>query len=287
MPLVKERRIYRSSKSSLAVTLPSGWVQGTRAEGGGQGSRSGPDLGRGGWERGVGAVMSAAGVAESTAPNLGAGPGSTPRAALQSIEVRPIPVVVAKKLLEREHYLHSLPGGTRLAFGAFLDQRLMGALTLGAGPSQAFRLVEGASADDCAVLSRLWLSDELPCNSESRVLGIVLRSLRRHTNLKFVVTYADPAEGHVGTVYQATGWCYIGLSSAMPLYDLGDGVARHSRSVAHAYGTHSVKHFSSRGVDLRLVPQSRKHCYVYVLDPAWRSRLRRSLPYPKRRCACM
>jgi|GEM_PF-5968914 len=28
MPLVKERRIYRSSKSSLAVTLPSGWVRG-------------------------------------------------------------------------------------------------------------------------------------------------------------------------------------------------------------------------------------------------------------------
>jgi hypothetical protein len=128
-----------------------------------------------------------------------------------------MPFVVARKLLEREHYLHSFPGGTKLAFGAFLSARLLGALTLGAGPAYAYSLVDGATPDDCLTLSRLWLSDELPKNSESRFIGVVLRSLRKNTGLNFLVSYADPAQGHLGTIYQATGWVYTGLSQATPL----------------------------------------------------------------------
>jgi hypothetical protein len=98
--------------------------------------------------------------------------------------------------VERHHYLHSLPSGTRLSFGVFNDSRLMGTLTLGVGPLNAYSLVDGATPDDCLTLTRLWLSDELPRNSESRFIGVVLRSLKRHTSLKFLVSYDDPAQGH-------------------------------------------------------------------------------------------
>ena len=81
--------------------------------------------------------MSAAGVTVSTAPTLGAGPGSTPRAALHTIHVRPIPIRAAKALLVPHHYLHSLPGGTKLAFGVFVESALLGAMTLGVGPYNA------------------------------------------------------------------------------------------------------------------------------------------------------
>ena len=111
---------------------------------------------------------------------------------------------------------------------------------------------------------------------------MVLRALSRHTGVKFLVSYADPSQEHVGIIYQATGWLYTGLSSAMSLYDLGDGKARHSRSLSHAYGTHSVAHFRSHGVAIKLVPQSAKHRYLYFLNPAWREWLRVPvLPYPK------
>jgi hypothetical protein len=58
--------------------------------------------------------MSAAGVPASIAPNHGAGAGSIPSAALQSLQVRPIPVAMAKRLIIEHHYLHSLSGGTWL-----------------------------------------------------------------------------------------------------------------------------------------------------------------------------
>jgi hypothetical protein len=189
---------------------------------------------------------------------------------------------LARQLVERHHYLHSLPGGTCLAFGAFQGNRIMGVMTLGVGPKNAHALVEGAGPEDCLTLSRLWLSDELPRNSESRFIGVVLRSLRKNTGLKFLVSYADPAQGHLGTIYQATGWVYTGLSEAMPLYDIGDGKARHSRSLSHAYGTHSLEHFSRHGVQVKLVPQQAKHRYLYFLDPAWRERLKGpALSYPR------
>ena len=227
--------------------------------------------------------MSVAGVTASMAPVHGADPGSSPRATLHDLRVSPVPIRAAKTILVRNHYLHSLPGGTQIAFGVFLGIRMMGALTIGCGPSQAYCLVDGASRDDCAVLTRLWLSDELPTNSESRVIGVVIRALKKSTNLKFLISYADPNQGHVGTIYQATGWIYTGLSEAMPLYVLGDGPPRHSRSFSHSFGSHSVKHFRRNGIELKTVPQSRKHRYIYFLDRSWRHRLNTdSLPYPKR-----
>ncbi len=227
--------------------------------------------------------MSAASVGASTVSTQETGPGASPRAALHALHVSPIPYAASRDLLSRCHYLHSIPGGTKLCFGVFLENRLLGAVTLGVGPFNAHSLVRDASPDDCLTLTRLWLSDELPANSESRVIGVLLRSLRKYTSVKFLLAYADPAQGHRGGIYQATGWLYTGLSSATPLYDLGDGVARHSRSLAHAFGTHSVDHFSKSGLSVTLLPQSSKHRYVYFLDGAWRPRLLApALPYPKK-----
>ena len=209
--------------------------------------------------------------------------GSLPASAVRALQVRPIPCIVAKAILEREHYLHRLAGGTKLAFGAFVGDRLLGAMTLGVGPFNAPSLVAGATSDDCLTLTRLWLSDDLPPNSESRCIGIVLRSLRRHTSVGFVLSYADPSEGHLGVIYQATNWLNIGLSQPMPLYDLGDGRRRHSRSVSHVYGTHSLTHLRGHGIPVKLICQEPKLRYLYFLRPSWRERLLVPvLSYPKK-----
>ena len=227
-------------------------------------------------------VTSAAGVEASTASALEAGPGASPRAALQDMMVACIAIRIAKELIVLNHYLHTLPGGTAMAFGVLLGGRLLGALTLGAGPTNAYRLVEGASPRHCIALTRLWLSEELPPNAESRVIGIVLRNLARHTDLKFVVSYADPSQGHVGTIYQASNWLYLGLSQATPLYSLAGESPRHSRSFSHSFGTRDVSHFAARGVPLHKVPQQPKHRYFYPLDPSCRDQLSVPvLPYPK------
>ena len=225
-----------------------------------------------------------AGSAEAArSENHQIGGGANPTSALHSIRITPIGFDVAKRLLVERHYLHSMPGGTQISLGALVEDRLLGVLTFGVGPSKAHRLVEGAAPSDCVTLTRLWLSDELPKNSESRVLGIALRSLRKATSFRFVLTYADPNAEHVGTIYQATNWIYIGESQAMALLDFGDGVGRHTRTIAQRFGTHSLKHFLKHGMTVKKIPQAAKHRYIYFLDPSWRDRLKpERLPYPKK-----
>jgi hypothetical protein len=68
----------------------------------------------------------------------------------------------------------------------------------------------------------------------------------------------------------------------MARLDLGDGIARHSRSIGHKLGTYSVPYLKEQGFAVRRVPEAAKHRYVTFLDPSWRSRLAvPSLPYPR------
>ena len=226
--------------------------------------------------------MSAGSVAAARPESIQAGGGAIPTPALQSLTVRPISHRAAKELLVRSHYLHTMPGGTKLAFGIFSGDRLMGAVTLGVGPFNAHRLVSGATHGDCICLTRLWLDDGLPKNSESRVLAVILRSLARDTSVKFVVTYADPSAGHLGTIYQAGGWLYTGVSEPSVLYDLGDGVGRHSRTFGHSLGTRSLRYLRRHGTKVSPIERPGKHRYVYFLDKSWSDKLNVPVqPYPK------
>ena len=233
---------------------------------------------------------SAASVKGCTASSHGARAGSNPSAALQSptlfsaktLVVRPISPGIARDLCERHHYLASYPGGSLLNFGIFVLQALLGVAVIGAGPFNIHRLFKGAEPDQVVCLSRLWLSDRCGRNSESRVLGIICRSLRQwRPDLKALIAYSDPSAGHRGVIYKAAGFTYLGRSDGMPLYQLADGTIHHSRTLSHRFGTHSMAHLKAQGVEIHTVPQAPKHLYVALLDPTWKARLTRAiLPYP-------
>ena len=233
--------------------------------------------------------MCAAGVTGSTVSYQETGAGSRPSAALQvpafgpkDLLVGSLPSIVARRLCEEKHYLHSYPGAALLNLGIFCGNSLMGVVVLGAGPTNIHRLLRDASREEVVCLARLWLDDRLGRNSESRTLGIILRQLRKEqTTIKALVAYSDPKAGHTGVIYQASGFLYLGKSTVMPLYKLADGSVHHSRRLSHRYGTHSRKYFQLHGVDLELVEQEPKYTYVALVEPSWRARLTRTvLPYP-------
>jgi hypothetical protein len=206
------------------------------------------------------------------------------RSILKALEVRPVPPSVVKEMIEGEHYLRSMPGGVRLCFGVYLDSDLVGAVVFTSGARQGHRLLGAARPQDVVTLSRLWLSDALPKNSESRILGVVLRELRRGAPWKLILSYADPAAGHVGTIYKASGWLYLGQTEPNTYIDLGDGRLHHPRSIYNRFGSNAVGHLRATGVAAIRERVGGKHRYAYVLDPAWRWRLRGAVrPYPRAR----
>ena len=218
-------------------------------------------------------MTSAGGVTDAWLASQRAGGGATPTSALQALRVAPVTHRVAKELLRQGHYLGTLPAGTRLSFGVFAGQSLTGVVTLGVGPPNGHRLIHGAGPDECLTMTRFLLSDRLPRNSESRVLSVVLRALRRNTSVRFVLTYADPAVGHTGVIYRAAGFLYLGLSQGVARYDIGDGRRHHSRTFSHVFGTRSRRHLEERGLTVRLVDQAPKHRYLYLLDASLQERI--------------
>jgi len=185
-------------------------------------------------------------------------------------------------MMHERHYLKSMPGVVRDCFAVELDGELLGGVVFTAGARHAHRLLQGATPQIVVPLARLWLADELPANSESRVLGVVLRHLARGGRYKLVLSYADPAAGHVGTIYQASGWTYMGTTEPERYFVL-DGKRIHPRSASERFGSNSVAHLRRTGLAIVAHKSPPKHRYAYVLDARWRWRLRGTpQPYPKR-----
>ncbi len=204
------------------------------------------------------------------------------RSTIKALEVRTVEPSAIKAMIQDEHYLHSMPGGVLRCFGVYLEGELVGAVVFTSGARQGHRLLDAARPRDVATLSRLYLKDDVPKNAESRVLGVVLKILRRETPLRLVLSYADPAAGHVGTIYQASGWLYLGQTEPNTYVDLGDGRLHHPRSVYNRFGSNAIGHLRATGIPARRRRVGGKHRYACVLDPAWRWRLlRASRPYPE------
>ena len=192
---------------------------------------------------------------------------------VKALRLCSLPFALGASLLRRHHYLHSVSAGHLWMLGVFDGESLGGVLQLSRGARLAHRLFRGATAADGATLARFWLRDDLPRYAESRVLAVLRRLLRRHTSLRFLLSYADPAHGHRGTIYQAAGWWYTGTVASTPLLDLGDGHPRHTRSVSTRLGTTNQAYLQAQDLQVRRLPQPPKHRYLLLLDPAWEARL--------------
>lgn len=169
----------------------------------------------------------------------------------------------ANKIFKEKHYAHrEVP--ISVAYGAWISKvnkngRITGRTCVGAisfGKPASPSLCVGACGKENSKrifeLNRLWMDDICPKNTESRFIGWSLKRLREEYKDWIIVSYADTAQGHTGTIYRATGWTYTGLSDERKCGDYATEGNKHSR--------HSEKN------DLPNVPRSRKHRYFYFLN---------------------
>lgn len=150
----------------------------------------------------------------------------------------------ANELVVRHHYLHRRPSN-RFSFGLFGDQGdLVGAVVFGTPASRHMQQsVCPSDPDRVLELNRLWVHDSGPRNTESFFVAQALRALPPF----LVVSYADTAWGHVGTIYRALNFRYAGwtdMDRKTPRYDYipPDGLhTRESFRGGEAKWTHRVR----------------------------------------------
>ena len=149
-------------------------------------------------------------VAERAAYQLRDG-GSIPTPSLQSLRVRPCHIHEIQSVIERVHYSHSIFGVTTdFCYAVERGCELVGGAIF--GKPAAYNVAKKYGAGGLTELRRFVLTDECPRNSESKMIAFMLRDLKRE-GVKRVLSYADPAQGHAGTIYKALGFKYVGLTA--------------------------------------------------------------------------
>jgi len=204
----------------------------------------------------------------------------------EEVEVKEISLKLARQIIVKNHYSHAWPHNNIIALGYYAGNKLLGVLCYGLGAAKNLipSVCEGVSKDEGLELTRLFSFDWGPKNIESYMISQSFKYLQANfPKIKVLVSFADPSEGHQGTIYQATNWIYTGKSKGANFYKVNDRVT-HPRTFSDL--PERVKE-RIKSDPKNKVWKEGKHRYVYLLgSKKQRKALRKSLklpvlPYPK------
>lgn len=192
----------------------------------------------------------------------------------------------ANDVIRRNHYSGSIVNNSYLHLGVFAGRDLKGVLQYGyaMNPASAGGVVKGTGNTQYLELNRMWISDDLPRNSESKAISYSLKLIRRlRPAVIWIQSFADErCGGRLGVVYQACSFLFCGSQEAV-FWEL-DGVWYHNiamtatDSVAKRKGAQVLQAAKDRAVR-HVFNQYR---YVKFLRQSWRKHLQLPvLPYPK------
>ena len=178
------------------------------------------------------------------------------------------------------HYSQAMPAGKLITFGVWESGEYIGAVIYGRGASPFLGVAYNLPQTELCELVRVALREHTA--PVSQIVAASLRELKRtNPGLRLVVSFADPAEGHHGGIYQAGNWIYTGTSGATQMIHL-NGRAQHVRTVGARYKTNIdwLRQNVDPNAHITIAPP--KHRYLMPLDRALRRRLeKRRRPAPK------
>lgn len=188
----------------------------------------------------------------------------------------------AKYACETWHYSGRVPPGTAVRIGAWEAETFIGAVIFSRGPSSNLAGRYGLNVTEACELSRVAL-DAHQAPVTQIVSGALKMVHRRCPGLRLVVSFADPAQGHIGRIYQAGNWMYLGRTSPTRAYIDADGRIRHDRGVSRTgvvsiFGRQTLVPSADACVAIGLPGKFR---YAMPLDKRMRRQLRLvARPYP-------
>ena len=121
--------------------------------------------------------------------------------------VKKISWKTARRMIEANHYLKYAPCGCKFALGIYVETELIGTMIFGRPTA---RLEDQKSTLE---LTRMFLFDS-PKNSESKSLGLAERWIKKNRLETRLISYADTAQGHTGTIYKAANWVQVGITKS-------------------------------------------------------------------------
>lgn len=142
--------------------------------------------------------------------------------------------------MQRWHYSGALKSNACVRLGVFdADGSIAGALAFGPpiDKRRSIRLVSGTPWNGMVELTRMALRPDLPKNSESRVLSVALRMLRKtYASLEWVLTFADATQCGDGAIYRALGALLTGVKRNSTMLRMPSGEVVSDKTLDNTYG---------------------------------------------------
>lgn len=211
--------------------------------------------------------------------------GATPVGCSKRLKVAPVGVKAARYAVEHWHYSGCLPAGKTFKVGVWEDDQFIGVVIFSRGANNRLGSRLGLPEQrHCVELTRIALDRH--ANPVTRIVRFALKEMRKYNpDVRAVISFADPEQGHHGGVYQGGGWEYIGKSQAQAEL-IVNGRLMHKRSAGSKYGTASIPKLQAMGVNAQRSPAFWKHTYAKGFDRNIKNRLRRmAKPAPSKMTA--
>lgn len=204
-----------------------------------------------------------------------------------ALEIRKIGNGFAKDFMVKNHYTHTCPKCS-IAYGLFNKEKVECVIVYGqpSGKYLATSIWEGGNEQECLELLRLFSFDDCPKNIESYAISRSIKELKKDMpKVKVLVSYADGSAVHIGYIYQASSWVYVGTGSTERKIFI-DGKRQHRRTLYDRYGTSSILELKQRLGDRIFISEERNAKYKYIKIIRDKKKITRllkvkSLPYPK------
>jgi len=173
--------------------------------------------------------------------------------------------------IEEWHYTKNVNGLTIGHCFKLLDieDKLIGAMIYGRIAMANVWKKYGEKESDIIELKRLCCIDETPKNTESYFIGSTLRYLKKYTDIKKVISYADSFYNHEGTIYKASNFKYNGQTSK-GRFIIYNGKRYHDKTIRTKYKG-EIKPFAKRIIEALENGEAKyqntngKHIYIYDL----------------------
>ena len=190
----------------------------------------------------------------------------------------------AKWACEHWHYSRCLPAGKLFKVGAWEDGRYIGVVIFSRGAAINIGKPYSLEQTECVELTRIALRDHRHFVSEI-MMAAVHKLKETNPGLRLVVSYADPAQGHVGGIYQATNWIYTGATEPQRAWKV-NGRLVHPRTIQaeKPKGIPESKYMALKYKNsAQRITTEGKHKYLMPLDRKMRKQIAPlAKPYPKK-----
>lgn len=174
------------------------------------------------------------------------------------------------EIIKTHHYSKKT---TKNRFLSMLVNDGLGAIQLGYGirPHKKHLIHPDITKDNYCEFDRMWVSDVLPKNTESRLIGMLISYLKQcKKSIKFVITYADESVLNTGIIYRATNAFELEPID-VDFYELPDGERIHPVSMWHRHKTRAWDFVSAKYPGIRHIKGGYKQLrFLYILDQKMR-----------------